>query len=492
MPLTDGLRFPTLPSEVVGFSTEGAPLFFQQVLYRDLGCASYVLGDAGEAIVVDPRWEVGPYLDITRREGLRLTHVLDTHDHADHVSGRRRLARVTGARACRPARPGEPHPDDLFPGDEVSAGALRLRALETPGHRPEHLAFAVSDQSRSSATWCVLSGDSMLVGDLARPDLAVDAIVGAQALHRSLASLLALGDHVELWPAHIGGSLCGGAGLSRKTSSTIGFERLHNPLLGADRATFVRGLVQSIPPRPPNIARIVELNRTLDGPEPSAPGTLGTSELRALLRAGATVIDARDPRAFDDGHLAGAINLPLTESGVGTRAGWAVGPHEPIVVVASSEEDATSMADRLQAVGLWSIRGYAAGDRASWERSGLPVATAVSWGLERLAVGLRRDAVELIDVREPREWQAGHVPGSQHLPLHQLGRVATILGHGSAGTAAKRAPGRTTAVACVAGVRAALAASLIRRAGRQDVVRVAGGGIHDLRELGIGLTTGTL
>lgn len=206
-------------------------MFFQQVLNRDLGCASYLTGDGGEAVVVDPRCDVEPYLEIARQHGLRITHVLDTHDHADHASGRVRLARLTGARPHRPARAEHPDPDDLSPGDEVAIGGLRLRALATPGHRPEHLAFAVSDLSRAPEPWLLLSGDSLLVGDLARPDLAVDAHLGAEALHSSLSSLLGLGDHVEVWPAHIGGSLCGGANLSGKTSSTIGFERRHNPLL---------------------------------------------------------------------------------------------------------------------------------------------------------------------------------------------------------------------------------------------------------------------
>ena len=455
-------------------------MFFKQVIYRDLGCASYVLGDGSEAVVVDPRLDIEPYLEIAATEDVRITNVLDTHDHADHVSGRVAMARRTGARACRPARPAEPHPDDLCPGDEVAVGALRLRALATPGHRPEHLAFAVSDLSRSPAPWLVLSGDSLLVGDLARPDLAVNAFDGARALHTSLSSLLALGDHVEVWPAHIGGSLCGGAGLSGKTSSTIGFERLHSPLLGVDQTSFVRGLVEAIPPRPPNIARIVEHNQAIDGAEPPAAEPLSCDGLLAQLRGGATVLDARDPRAFDAGHLVGALNLPLTAAGVGTRAGWAVSPLEPIVVAAASQTEAHAMAARLQAVGLWSIRGYTVGDGTVWQRSGLSVATADSWDPERLASGLRSGTVDLIDVREQREWRAGHVPGSAHLPLNLL-RHDDLPRNG--------ASGHTLAVACAAGLRAAFAASVLRRAGRPDVVRVAGGGIDDLRRFGIGLTT---
>jgi glyoxylase-like metal-dependent hydrolase (beta-lactamase superfamily II)/rhodanese-related sulfurtransferase len=456
-------------------------VFFQQVLNRDLSCASYLIADGGEAVVVDPRWDVEPYLEIARRQSLRITHVLDTHDHADYVSGRVRLARLTGARPHRPARAEHPNGDDFSPGDEVAIGVLRLRALATPGHRPEHLAFAVSDLSRAPEPWLLLSGDSLLIGDLARPDLAVDAQLGAEALHLSLSSLLALGDHVEVWPAHVGGSLCGGANLSGKTSSTIGFERRHNPLLQVSKAEFVRGLIQSVPPRPPNLGRIVELNRAIDGEQPRDPEPLSSDGLLALVQSGVAVLDGRCPQQFDEGHPAGSVNLPAAASGVGTRAGRAVSPDEGIVIVADSAGEARGMIGALQAVGIWSIHGYVVGDRSEWRRNGLPVATSGSWDLDRLALRLRHHDVELVDVRETHEWRTGHVPGSHHLPLHQLGNGRRVaLGDN----------GRVLAVACAAGARAAFAASLLRRAGRRNVVRVAGGGISDLPRHGIELALG--
>src|SRR4051812_47393068 len=174
-------------------------MHFHQVLNEELGCASYLLADGGEAIVVDPRWDVAVYVELARACGARITHAIDTHDHADHVSGRGRLARLTG---CVALRPGPALPEAA----EVRAGRVRLTALATPGHRPEHLAFAVTDESRSERPWAVLTGDSLLVGDVARPDLAIDPREGARALHASVQRLLALGDHVELWPGHVGGS----------------------------------------------------------------------------------------------------------------------------------------------------------------------------------------------------------------------------------------------------------------------------------------------
>jgi hydroxyacylglutathione hydrolase len=456
-------------------------LLFRQVLYRDLGCASYLLGDAGEAIVVDPRWDIEPYLEIAEAEHLRITHVLDTHDHADHVSGRLRLAEATGARTYRPGPRGDGVGEVLLAGDEILAGSVCLTAVATPGHRPEHLALLVSDLSRGPEPWMLLTGDSLLVGDVARPDLAVEATEGAHDLHASLRRLLELGEHVEVWPAHIGGSLCGGNGLSGKTSSTIGFERRHNALLGLDEARFVQGLTAALPSRPPNIERIVDLNRRSDGALPAEPGRLGDDVLLSLLETGATVLDSRMPAEFDSGHIAGSINLPVSSAGVGTRAGWALDPEAPVVIVANDDAQAHQMASALQAVGFWQLEGVSIADAGQWRRHSVPVARADSWDLEQLADGLRHRSVDLIDVREPSEWVAGHIPGSHHVPLNRLRDVASVV---------LPQQGRTTAVACAAGMRAAFAASLLRRAGRQDVVRVSGGGVGDLGALGLELALG--
>jgi glyoxylase-like metal-dependent hydrolase (beta-lactamase superfamily II)/rhodanese-related sulfurtransferase len=456
-------------------------VFFRQVLYRDLGCASYVLGDGGEAAVVDPRWDIDVYLDIAAAERLRITHVLDTHDHADHLSGRLRLVAATGACSHRPD-PAREFGDGIFPGEEIAVGGLRMRAVATPGHRPEHLTLVVCDLSRGDDPWLVLTGDSLLVGDIARPDLAVEASEGARALHGSLQQLLGLGDHVEVWPAHVGGSLCGGAGLSGKTNSTIGFERMNDPLLMMDQRQFVHSLTSSLPSRPPNVDRIVALNRRHDtSGDPADPPELELGALRTLLRAGATVLDSRLPEQFDAGHLAGAINLPVSSAGVGTRAGWALDPEDPVVIVASDAGAAGRMVSALQAVGFWSLAGYVEATPEHWERAGLPVAQASSWDLDQLVAGLRGHAVELVDVRELNEWTTGHVPGSHHVPLKRLRDVRGLP---------LPDDGRTTAVACAAGIRAAFAASLFRRAGRRDVVRIAGGGVPDLRARGLELQLG--
>jgi len=450
-------------------------MFFRQVLYRDLGCASYVLGDGGEAIVVDPRFDTDVYLEIALEAGLEIAHVVDTHEHADHISGRERLAALTGAQAHRPARQDARRGGDLEAGQELRVGSVLVRALATPGHRPEHLALAVSDASRSLEPWMLLSGDSLLVGDLARPDLAVEAELGARDLHASLQSLLELGDHVEIWPGHVGGSLCGGAGLSLKTCSTIGYERRNNPLLSLQAPEFVRRLTSSIPARPPNVAHVVEANRRTREHLPARPSLLDADALAHALDDDVTVLDARDPRAFDEGHIDGAVNLPVSASALGTRAGWALRPHEPIVIVADEQWRAEAMTRALHAVGLWRILGVA----LDWTE--LPSKRGGAWSLEALAAGLRERSVALVDVREAEAWRSGHVDGSIHLPLGRLGNGREL---------AVAAPRGTIAVACAAGARAAFAASLLRRGGWRDVVRVAGGGIGGLRAYDIPLIGG--
>src|SRR5215217_6450151 len=211
-------------------------MLFRQVTHDDLGCASYLIGDedAGVAAVVDPKLDVEDYLTLARYLGVRIEHVLETHTHADHVSGHGRLAAATGAtihihREAGPAYDHEPFDD----GWQLELGALRVRALHTPGHRPEHTAFLLLDTARGDdAPWALLSGDSLFVGDVARPDLAVEREAGARGVFRSLRALLSLPDSTEVWPGHLGGSLCGGPGMDMKVASTVAFERAHNELLG--------------------------------------------------------------------------------------------------------------------------------------------------------------------------------------------------------------------------------------------------------------------
>src|SRR5437764_3035172 len=207
-------------------------MLFRQVLHEDLGCASYFIGHkgAGVAAVVDPRWDIEVYLHLGRLHDVRIEHVLETHTHADHLSGHGRLAGAAGAtihihELAEAEYPHEPFTD----GWQLEIGEIRIEALHTPGHRPEHTAFLLSDGGRGGEPWAVLTGDSLFVGDAARPDLAIDKREGGAGIYRSLTEkLMSLPEEVEVWPGHLGGSMCGSAGIDQKTSSTIGFERRHN------------------------------------------------------------------------------------------------------------------------------------------------------------------------------------------------------------------------------------------------------------------------
>src|ERR1700761_4359818 len=241
-------------------------MLFKQITHDDLGCASYLIGDerAGVAAVVDPRFEIDESLELARYRAVSVEHVLETHNHADHVSGHGRLVAATGAR-IHVHRLAEPDYDaELFDdGWELRLGSLLVRALHTPGHRPEHTAFLLIDTRRGEQPWAVLSGDSLFVGDVARTDLAVEQHDGARQIFRSVHQrLLTLPPDCEVWPAHLGGSMCGGPGMDMKICSTIGFERRHNPTLAIDdEQRFVEQAIAKLGPQPPNFERIVELNR---------------------------------------------------------------------------------------------------------------------------------------------------------------------------------------------------------------------------------------
>jgi hydroxyacylglutathione hydrolase len=436
-------------------------VFFRQFVDDDLGCASYLIGDesAGTAVLVDPALDVGPYLDQAERRGLAIERVLETHTHADHVSGHGRLALELGIPvAVHPAaEPGFPF-EPLEDGAEIEVGNVRLRVLHTPGHRPEHCAFAVADASRSPEPWLVLTGDSLFVDDVARPDLAIDAREGAEGLFHSLRVLTKLGDGVEVYPGHVSGSLCG-AGMSSKASSTIGFERRFNRLVAIDDLeAFVSDTTGVGTPKPPNSERIVELNR---GPFAPAP-----PEVRPVdAGAAATVLDVRPASEFAAGHAAGALNVPVSGSRFATKAGFVLSADEPVVLHAGSEVDARRAARGLHAIGLFAVEGYSL-DPPSTDRLD-PI------GLDELERLLADDAVEVIDVREADERSSGYIAGSRHIPYRLLRAVGDGVG--------SQRP--VVVTICESGGRAAIAASVLAAAGI-DVRPVLGAGVSAWQQRG--------
>jgi glyoxylase-like metal-dependent hydrolase (beta-lactamase superfamily II) len=341
-------------------------MIFTQFVDDALGCASYLVGDPGigQAIVVDPAFAIEQYLDEAAKRDVHIVRVIETHTHADHLAGHGRFALEHGVPvSVHPAAAAE-YPHDAFnDGDEITLGDIVLRCIHTPGHRPEHCCVVVSDLTRGPDPWIVLTGDSLFVGDAARPDLAVDAREGAEGLFHSLRRLVELGDGVEVYPGHVAGSLCGKA-MSSKASTTIGFERMFNPALRADDvALFVAEAAGISAPRPPNMERIVELNR--------GPFVAAQPEPRELAAApeGAQILDARPVAAFAEGHLPGAFSVPVSGTRFATKAAFVLDA-VPTVVAATDEAEAVAAIRGLQSVGLLDIAGYVLGGGPARARVG--------------------------------------------------------------------------------------------------------------------------
>ncbi|MDX6688641.1 MAG: hydroxyacylglutathione hydrolase [Solirubrobacteraceae bacterium] len=446
-------------------------MILRQVTHDDLGCASYVVGDehAGIAAVVDPRFEIDVYLAMARYMNVRIEHILETHNHADHVSGHGRLAAATGA-IIHIHRLGEAEYDHegFEDGWELELGSVIVRALHTPGHRPEHTAFVLTDTARGDEPWAVLSGDSLFVGDIARPDLAVDKTEGARGIFRSLHGLLALPDACEVWPGHLGGSMCGGPGMDMKVSSTIAYERAHNPLLAeTDEARFVEIMLGRIGPQPPNFKAIVAVNRgrLLTSGVEVKPLTPRQVDLKR--QDGALLVDVRTDPQFDEAHVPGAVCITMLNAGFGSRLAWIADRDQEIVLIGRGDEDAYEAARLATAVGIRKIGGYLHGGMTSWREEDLDVGRIERMEVDDLPGRLEADPqLQILDVRHRSEWDAGHIPGSIHTPYHDLNEIPAELD-----------PARAIAVICASGQRAAVAASLLQRQGAEHVIHVTGGGV---------------
>jgi hydroxyacylglutathione hydrolase len=451
-------------------------MVFRQITHDDLGCASYLIGDegAGVAAVVDPRWDIDEYLRLARYLGVRIQHVLETHNHADHVSGHGRLVAATGAviHVHRDAEADYEH-EPFDDGWELALGDLTVRAIHTPGHRPEHTAFSLTDTGRGPEPWAVLTGDSLFVGDIARPDLAVDKAEGARDIWSSLRDrLLPLPDTCEVWPGHLGGSMCGGPGMDLKVSSTIGYERRHNDVLAIDDAdAFVARTTASLPPQPPNFQAIVAINRGLLRTEVFEPQPLAPGQVERLRREGALVVDVRTDLQFDEAHIPDSVSVTALRAGFGSKLAWLAGPDEPIVVVGRDDADAHDAVGLAAAVGVTLVKGFLHGGMTAWREERQEVRRIERLTVEQLHE--RRDDLQVLDVRERGEWDRGHVLGATHTPYHDLQAMPDGVD-----------PQRPVAVMCASGQRAAVGASLLQRHGASEVLHVVDGGFDTWQRAG--------
>jgi glyoxylase-like metal-dependent hydrolase (beta-lactamase superfamily II)/rhodanese-related sulfurtransferase len=449
-------------------------MIFRQFLQQDLACASYMVGDAGVVAIVDPKFEIDSYLETARYLGVRIEHVLETHNHADHVSGHGRLAAATGAtihvhRLADPDYEHEPFDD----GWELELGDLVIRALHTPGHRPEHTAFALTDRARSARPWALLTGDTLFVGDVARPDLAIDKEDGARGIFESLhGQLLGLPAETEVWPGHLGGSMCGSGAMSPKIASTIGFELANNELLRIEEEEdFVRASLERIGAQPPNFANIVAINRgelLTDGVDahPLTPG-----QLQRRVDAGAFLVDTRTALQFDDAHIPGATHISILEPGFASRLAWLADPDHEIVFAGRDDADGARAVELAQAVGLRNLGGFLSGGITAWREEDRPAERTSRLTLEELKARWDEGSVQVLDVREGDEFAGGHIPGSANVPWHDIDGVPEALDAGA-----------PIATVCGSGKRAGIAASLLQRFGAEQVLHVPRGGVGDWRE----------
>lgn len=457
-------------------------MLFRQILHDDLGCASYLVGDekAGVAAVVDPRLEIEEYLELARYLGVRIEHIFETHNHADHVSGHGRLAEATGAtihvhRLTASEFEHEPFDD----GDRWQLGELRIEALHTPGHRPEHSCFLLTDLRRGDDPWAVLTGDSLFVGDVARPDLAVERTEGARGIFRSLHErLLTLPDDVEVWPGHLGGSMCGGPGMDLKVSSTIGFERRHNPMLAiADEGAFVDASISRTGAQPPNFQAIVALNHGPLLAADLAVARLYPGQLTARQLESAALIDVRTDVQFAAGHIPGAISIPTNRGGFGTKVAWVAAGAPQLIFVGRDDSDGRHAATLAAAVGFAepvAHGGVLAGGWSSWAAEGRPL--EVLWRLPVDEIGpyvSGEHRVQTVDVRDADEFESGHIPGSLNVPWHDIHGIPEGLDSA-----------QPILVICASGQRAGTAASLLQRYGAHEVIHVVGGGVPTWKRLG--------
>ncbi len=447
-------------------------MYFKQFYLGCLAHASYLIGSDGEAAVVDPQRDVEQYIAEAEAEGMTIKFVIETHLHADFVSGHRGLAARTGAEIVFGANAGATFPHRAArEGEEIRVGKLVLRILETPGHTPESISVLVVDTEVSEEPLKVLTGDALFIGDVGRPDLVGSKGYTAQQmagmLYDSLhGKLLKLNDAVEVYPAHGAGSLCG-RNMSKEKSSTIGEQRKFNyALKEMPKEDFVRMMTTDLPEVPAYFMKDVEINRTGDVvlETLSRPARLTPEEVNQLAQASHLILDVRPAAAFGNAHVPGALNIGLG----GQFASWAgtlIPIGTPIVIVTEDEQGVDEAVMRLARVGLETVKGYLDGGMYEWDKAGLQPASLPQMLVDELVYQIREGAeLQIIDVRRPAEFKAGHVPGAFNIQLAEL---------------EKGIPGfdkeRPTAVVCASGYRSSAATSILARSGFRRLFNVVGG-----------------
>jgi glyoxylase-like metal-dependent hydrolase (beta-lactamase superfamily II)/rhodanese-related sulfurtransferase len=444
-------------------------MYFEQFHLGCLALDSYMLASEGEAVVVDPQRDVDIYLKAAEQHGVKIKHIFETHLHADFVSGHKELAARTGAKIYIGPNGGATVSHlEVLDGFELRVGKLLIKVLETPGHTPESICLVVTDEEKSPNPWAVLTGDTLFLGDVGRPDLSGThtPVVLAGMLFDSLHNkVLKLADEVIVYPGHGAGSLCG-KNMRAERSSTIRTERLTNYALQIKtREEFIRQLTTNLPPRPEYFPQDAAINR-LGAPALSELPELepiSAQALHSLLKKGGIALDVRPADEFASGHVPGSISIPLS----GEFASWAgivLGLSSQPVLIAESPEQLAEARTRLARVGIDDARGYLQDGVKGWADAGFALAELEQINPRLLSERLRKDQVRLLDVRRQPEWQAGHIEGASWLPLDNLKNSLPEIDRNT-----------PIAVVCRSGYRSLIAGSLLQRAGFENVTNVAGG-----------------
>ena len=449
-------------------------MYFEQFYLGCLAHASYLLASGGEGVVVDPQRDVELYLKAAQDHGVTIRHIFESHLHADFVSGHRELAARTGATIYMGAHAGATFPHvPVSDGFELKFGQASIGVLETPGHTAESICLVVTDREKSPAPWAVLTGDTLFIGDVGRPDLSPGHTPAELAglLYDSLHhKLLTLADSVLVYPAHGAGSLCG-KNMRAERSSTIGTERLTNYALQiGSREEFVMQLTSNLPARPEYFLKDAEINRTGAGALADLPPlrAIAPADLQNMLSAGEIALDVRPGEDFAAGHVPGSVNIALS----GQFASWAgtvlgLSAH-PVLIAASDDEASNAQVDearlRLTRVGIEALNGYLAGGVAAWKQAGFAMATISQVAADELNARMKSEQIQVLDVRREPEWDAGHIEDAVWWPLDNFKVAPPEIDHDA-----------PIAVHCKGGYRSMIASSLLQRAGFKSVINVIGG-----------------
>ncbi len=445
-------------------------MMFEQFYLGCLAHASYVIGADGVAAVIDPQRDVEIYLESAERHGLRIAHIIETHLHADFVSGHAELAARTGATIYLGEGSGAKLPHRAVrEGDTIRFGNCTLRFLQTPGHSIESVSVLLTDLGRGPEPYAVFTGDTLFIGDVGRPDLSETHTPAqlAALLYESLHhKLLSLPDTVLVFPAHGAGSMCG-KHIGTDRSSTLGRQRQSNyALRPMSKQQFIDLVTEGLPDRPAYFLRDVDINREGAAPLADLPpvSALSATQAQTLQQRGAVVLDTRPSKAFSSGHISGSVNIGLG----GQFASWAgsvIGLDRDVIIMAEDSASAEEARYRLARVGVERVPGFLADGINAWVQQGLPLETLDQWTVDDLDTELKsNDALSVLDVRREPEWTEGHIPGALHHPLSNLPATLQSLD-----------PQTRTAVHCKTGYRSAIACSLLKASGFRDIVNVVGG-----------------